>query len=46
MMYLIVSKFLLEVSKFEGNVLIRVITVIKVCDLLLKLLEVITMLVE
>ena len=42
--YLVVSKFLLEVPKFKEIVLICVITGIKVHDLLLTLLQVITML--
>ena len=42
--YLVVSKFLLEVPRFKENVLICVITVIKVYDLLLTLLQVKTIL--
>ena len=42
--YLVISKFLLEVPKFRENVLICIITVIKVSDLLLTLLQVRTML--
>ena len=42
--YLFVSKFLWEVPKFKEKVLICVITVIKVRDLLLTLLQVITIL--
>ena len=42
--YLFVSKFLLEATKFKENVLICVIFVIKVRDLLLTLLQVLTML--
>ena len=41
---MVVSKFLLEVPKFEENVIICVITVINVRDLLLALLQVITIL--
>ena len=44
MEYLDVSKFLLEVPKFKENILIRVITLIKVGDLLLTVLQVITIL--
>ena len=42
--YLVISKFLSEVPKFRENVLICIITVTKVSDLLLTLLQVITML--
>ena len=42
--YLVVSKFLLEVTKFKENVLICIITVIKMRDLLLTFLQVITIL--
>ena len=44
--YLAVLKFILEVRKFKKNFLICLITVIKVHDLLLTLLQVITILVS
>ena len=43
--HLVVSKFLLEEPEFKENVLICMISVIKVCDLLLTLLQVIMILV-
>ena len=43
--YLVVSKFLSEVPKFKENVLLCIITIIKVYDLLLTLLQLKTMLV-
>ena len=42
--YLVVPKFLFKVPKFKENVLISVMTVIKVRDLLLTLLQVIAIL--
>ena len=42
--FLVVSKFLLEVPKFKEDVLIYLITIMKVRDLILTLLQVITML--
>ena len=42
--FLVVSKFLLEVPKFKEDVLIYLITIMKVRDLILTLLQVTTML--
>ena len=41
---MVASKFLLEVPKFKENVIISVITVLKIHDLLLTLLQLITIL--